>query len=481
MSNETHLITLESDDFEAARLEVARLTGRERINALFDFRIDAVARSENAIDPASMRGATIAIVFSRGSAEVRRIWGVVTEVDDHLTTSAKHRSYGLRIEPRAHALGLVRVQDLYLETSLPEIFVEKLRRLGLDADTELRLSESYPKRELVMQYEETDLAFISRHAEHLGISFLFEHGDSDRIVFVDANAGFPLLEGGDTVPFQPSGDRVDVFELTRKLVTTPNHYTVSDYNYRTPTVDLTGAVAVEDGLGGGIVEYGAHYKTPDEGRRLARIRAEELRATQDVFRGQSTRIELSAGRRFTIESHPHLGDLELLVTEVEHHASLPAFGNDEPGADQGYHNRFVAIPADRAYRPPRVTPRPHMAGVYNAFVQPKERNRVAASADLDEAGRYRLRFLFDLAERQGFSSRPIRMAQPHSGAGHGFHFPLRPGVEVLVAFANGDPDRPLILGAVDNPVTPSPTTRANHRENNITTATGIRITLRDSS
>lgn len=481
MSNETHLITLESDDFEAERLEVARLSGRERINALFDFRIDAVARSENAIDPAAMRGAAIAIVFTRGGEEVRRIWGVVTEVDDHLTTSAKHRTYGLRIEPRAHALGLVRVQDLYLDTSLPEIFVEKLRRLGLDADTELRLSERYPTRELVLQYDETDLAFISRHAEHLGISFIFEHGDEDRVVFVDANAGFPALEGGDTVPFRPDGDRVDVFALTRKLTTTPGRYAVHEYNYRTPTVDLGSEVVVSDGLGGGVVEYGAHYKTPDEGQRLARLRAEELRATQDVFRGQSARMQLSAGRRFTVESHPHLGDLELLVTEVEHHASLPAFGNDEPGADQGYHNRFVAIAAERAYRPPRVTPRPHMAGVYTAVVQPKERHQVGASADLDEAGRYRVRFLFDAAERAGHTSRPIRMAQPHSGAGHGFHFPLRPGVEVLVAFANGDPDRPMILGALDNPVTPSPTTRANHRENNITTATGIRITLRDSS
>ena len=78
-------------------------------------------------------------------------------------------------------------------------------------------------------------------------------------------------------------------------------------------------------------------------------------------------------------------------------------------------------------------------------------------------------------------SRPVRMAQPHSGAGHGMHFPLRPGVEVAVVFANGDPDRPVIVGALDNPATPSPTADKNSRHNILSTASGIKITLRDHS
>ena len=42
---------------------------------------------------------------------------------------------------------------------------------------DLRLFGTYPKRELVVQYKETDLAFVSRLAEHVGISFTFDHGE----------------------------------------------------------------------------------------------------------------------------------------------------------------------------------------------------------------------------------------------------------------------------------------------------------------
>ena len=59
-----------------------------------------------------------------------------------------------------------------------------------------------------------------------------------------------------------------------------------------------------------------------------------------------------------------------------------------------------------------------------------------------------------------------------AGAGYGMHFPLRPGVEVLVAFIGGDPDRPIIVGAAPNAITPSPVTQSNSTKNRIRTASG---------
>jgi type VI secretion system secreted protein VgrG len=71
------------------------------------------------------------------------------------------------------------------------------------------------------------------------------------------------------------------------------------------------------------------------------------------------------------------------------------------------------------------------------------------------------------------------MIQPHAGTGYGMHFPLHPGVEVAIIFIDGDPDRPLILGAVPNPVTPSPVQSANAKESRIQTASGIRLRMID--
>ena len=71
------------------------------------------------------------------------------------------------------------------------------------------------------------------------------------------------------------------------------------------------------------------------------------------------------------------------------------------------------------------------------------------------------------------------MVQPHAGPNYGMHFPLKPGIEVLVAFVDGDPDRPLIVGAVPNPVTPSPVTRPSYLFNKVQTVSGIFMELKD--
>jgi hypothetical protein len=102
-------------------------------------------------------------------------------------------------------------------------------------------------------------------------------------------------------------------------------------------------------------------------------------------------------------------------------------------------------------------------------------------AEVDEAGRYHVRFIFDTSGAEdGRASRPIRMAQPHAGPGYGFHFPLRSGVEVILTCIDGDPDRPIIAGAVPNPQTPSTVDPKNARRNVIRTGGNNEINIDDT-
>ncbi len=71
------------------------------------------------------------------------------------------------------------------------------------------------------------------------------------------------------------------------------------------------------------------------------------------------------------------------------------------------------------------------------------------------------------------------MLQNHAGEDYGTHIPLKPGIEVLVAYIDGDPDRPLIVGAVPNPIKPSPVTGASPGLHRVRTSTGITVDMQE--
>ncbi len=479
-------LTIESPDFSCEGIEVHRLSGSEAIGRLYELEVEVVCaqREGSALDEIDGLRVTVAMERSDGVSKgwhgVRKIHGMVAEVEDMLATHADLRVYRLRVVPRAFALTLVEIQDIYMNLSVPEIIKEKLQHVALDAEMEMRLRGTYAPREFVVQYGESDLAFISRLAEHVGISFYFHHGDAaDTMVFTDDASGFPPVDGAKSIPYGAGVHGADgtVFRLTSTRRVVPAYYAVQDYNYRNPTVDITGEHRLPDAFVGGVIEYGTHHKTPDEARAMAEVRAQERFAGQLVYTGSSGVPALSAGMRVTITDHPDKGSLDLLITEVKHEARQIVSAQSQ-SADPGYTNTFRAIPADRTYRPPRVTPRPRIAGLITGVVDAGPAGPGAKYAQIDEHGRYLVHFLFDTTppgERP--VSRRIRMVQNHAGENYGTHFPLHPGAEVVVGFVDGDPDRPLIVGAVPNPIKSSPVTHAETGLHRIRTSTGITMEM----
>ena len=216
---------------------------------------------------------------------------------------------------------------------------------------------------------------------------------------------------------------------------------------------LTSTYEHSAGYAGGVAEYGSNHDTPEQGDRLARVRSEERDGQCRFFRGESDRAELTAGASVQLVGHPRLDDPSLLLVEVEHRGSQ-VVGTHGGDGSEGYLNAFKAVDASRTYRPPRVTPRPRIHGVLTAITEPAAKGTSGRIAQIDEQGRYTVRFFFDAASGEGRvrSSAPVRMVQPHAGANYGMHFPLKPGIEVAVTFVDGDPDRPIIAGAVPNPL-----------------------------
>lgn len=474
-----HTATFHSDDFRVAHLGVRRVEGREAISQLYRFDVTLVSTehvaNEPAIDPDDIVGASAKLAFvDRFGEPVREVTGIIESARLRADAAGcKHAVYDVAIVPRAHMLSLVTRDEIFLDQSVVEIIQNKLDRLELFAgeDVEMRLFDTYPKLDFVVQYGESDLAFISRLAENAGISFHFEQTDTgEKLVFSDHNAAKPALEL--PVELTSTGNHGGVKSISVGARMVPRLYIVDDYNHHTPLLDLARQRELTDGSGGGVVEFGTHVHTPDEAQRFADIRAEESLAKRRVSEGESAVATFAPGKRFTLLNHPYASDGELLLTAVTHHFEQTLGGDD--AAEDGYTNDFAAVSSSHRYRPARVTARPRVHGVVTATIQVRAGAEEGAPAELDGDGCYLVQLHCDAppAPTEKASHR-IRMAAPFAGPRQGMHFPLRPGTEVLVAFVNGDPDRPVIVGAVANAVTPNVVTAQNHHMHRIQSHHGL--------
>jgi type VI secretion system secreted protein VgrG len=110
---------------------------------------------------------------------------------------------------------------------------------------------------------------------------------------------------------------------------------------------------------------------------------------------------------------------------------------------QGYSNNFVCTPW-KNYR----NPNPPEARTWNGVVSA----RVTAHNDPKKMGRIQVQFFW-----QGDGSTHwARTTSPSAGPDRGFMFMPEVGDEVAVAFEDGDPERPVILGSLWNGVQQAP-------------------------
>lgn len=473
-------IHVDSEDFSTDKLWVRELRGREEISQLFSFDLHLhLLPGDLPFDSSKMVSSNVSIIWRRREREVHRVRGMIANVRERLDTKTDYRVCVARVVPRAFRLSLVETSEVFLETSVPDIIKEKLSRVGLTGDAvEMRLEATYPKRPYVLQYKESDLAFVSRLAEHVGIAFHFTDGGKvgDKIIFTDDPSAFRQSSRDLYTGVVSAGEQVHDLESTTRVV--PAAYMVNDYDDDNPRLDLQRTYDLEHGYGGGIVEHAPNYLTPEEGARFAQIRAEGIEARRVVYTGRSNSPTVSVGSHVRVGDTPLVDDPSMLVTSVEH---LVVQATGELGsldAASPYTNRFEGVRASIPFRPERRTPRPVVTGLLVGFVT--DYLAEGPYGAVDAKGMYTVRLHLDTAPHPKAQSLPIRMIQAHAGSHYGAHMPLRAGTEVMVAFLAGDPDRPVIVGSVPNKLTQSPVNSDNLQINKILkTETGIVIEARD--
>jgi type VI secretion system secreted protein VgrG len=397
----------------------------------------------------------------------------------------------LMLVPRLWRLGQTRHSRIFTGKSVPDIIKEALEDGGLSSDEyAFKLTGQYKPEEHVCQYHESHLDFISRWMEREGLYYYFDHEDGqDKLIISDNRAAqYDLI--ATKVRFAALGETdVSAQESLHTLVcrhnSLPGMVRFKDHDYTKPQLDVAGDAPVSNNGLGEINIHGARFFSPADGKRLARLRSEEMLAREVVFTGSGTAFFLRSGFTFSLEGHPRQSfDTEYLATEVEHYGNQAATtkelrrltGLDD---DEVYRVNVTAIPAKVQYRAELRTVWPRIYGTEHGVIDGEIHSDYA---QIDDHGRYLVRFAFDESTLgHGKASTRVRMMQPHGGGVEGWHFPLRKGTEVLFTFLGGDPDRPVIAGVVPNAHTPSPVTSGNHTRNVIQTGGRNRLEIEDKA
>ena len=472
------------------RFVVARMDGREEISRPFEFRLRLLIHDEVPLlfeDFDAIVGDTATISF--GPNEDHPIHGVVREIQMVPISHIDVPTYEVRFVPRLADYAHTRGSWIYQDKTPDQILTDAFALGGDNAlaegdDFELSLQGGYVPREYVVQYEESVLDFVSRQAEHWGIYYFFDHvGGTDRLVFSDVSSTFPVLEGFDVIPFEPRHgttltETVREIGVCQRVI--ESQVSLREHNYRIPSVELVTPLAPVDETGiGDVHSWGDHFSTPDEGNILAMVRGQEMFAKKRRMQARTTVRGLRAGHRFTLtgaEPEAHGLAREYLVVAVDH--SFRQAGESEEGLP--YWNRLELLPFEIPFRPARITPKPKINGVTIAVID-AEADDDEVNVPVDGFGRYKLKHMWDVAgESGGRSSCWIRQATSAGGSGYGFSQGLHVGTEVLVFHIDGDPDRPVIAGAVSNFEQPAEVRKENANQLTMASRQGIRITFNDA-
>lgn len=472
-------VLFESEPQDEVAWDVARLELVEALNRPYEAKLELRTDQLDA-EPSALLGANATVLIERG-ANQQRFPGIVVRVEEG-TATGDSLSVHVTLAPAVKLLEQrrdTRVFQLMTATEiLQAVLGGPLGELEREVSFELE-RQTYPAREYCTQFDETDLDFAHRLMEEEGLAYRFdtEDGHEAMIVFDRSQSAESILSLDDgAVPMTdygssdgghelvtsfrlasemtPTALSMRYFDWTRTPRTTspaaepedpvplepseePEDTTREEYDHDTRPLTLTEYDEEAGTFGGSDVE--------DQARLRRELQVRDAR----VGRGCSTATGMRPGLSFTLENHRMAGlDGRYYLTRVKHTYLVAGTESDE-----AYTNEFQCIPLDIPFRPERRTPRPRVPGIQTATVVGPSGQEIHT----DKHGRVRVQFHWDrLGERNDGSSCWVRVQQPWAGAGWGFVFIPRVGMEVTVTFVNGDPDQPLVTGSVYNGINHPP-------------------------
>jgi type VI secretion system secreted protein VgrG len=435
-------------------LVLTRLDAIEGLSELFEFEISALSeQSDIDFDQALGKSCTVKLKAYQGKVRVfdgiltRAQW--VEKIDDFY-------HYRLVLRPWFYLLGYKADCRIFLDKNVKDIIQEVFTKGGF-TDFEFKTTADYDTIPYCVQYRETDLAFCSRLMEQYGIYYFFKHSDGKHtMVLADSRSSHEANPDVPKLPYLPlMNDQLHVDQHLGAWISERRFRTgkieFNDYDYLKPNKKLRAPNEAAESYAHAkleVYDYPGKYDEEDKGKKFSKFRLEAEQSYDHRRYVDGDAASLFPGSLVTVERHPlDSENREFLVVRASHRFASQSYRSG-PGAaeEQVYHGSYEFQPSDRPYRTLPVTPKPHICGIQTAKVVGKK-GEESEEISTDENAHIWVQFYWD---REPKKSCPVRVAHAWSGKKWGTQFIPRIGMEVVVEFLEGDPDRPLVTGCVYN-------------------------------
>ena len=465
------------------KLLLIGVSGQESISRLFNFQLELLATNANSKDVAfdKLLGQKISVEITVGKSDKRYINGLCSRVVEG-EQDAEFTTYHLEVVPQFWLWTRKAQSRIFQQMSVPDILKKVLE--GMEPAPSFELQGTFEKRDYFVQYRETDFNFACRLMEEEGIYFYFNHtSDGHKMVLSNSPQSHVDVPINSKLIYETvsGGNRPEerVFQWQKSQELRSGKYVLRDHSFELPDQNLEASEQIQatvqagtkphklkvggneklelfdfpgeyaqrfDGVSsGGGDQAGELKKIFDDKDRTVKIRIEEEASGSLIAHGASTCRQLVAGHKFSLERHFN-ADGKYVLTSVSHSASLDSYRGGSQDEFR-YTNQFTSQPLELPFRPARLTPKPVVQGTQTAVVVGPPGEEIWP----DKYGRVKVQFHWDReGKNDAKSSCWVRVTTMWAGKQWGMvHIP-RIGQEVVVAFEEGDPDQPLIVGSVYN-------------------------------
>ncbi|EJG1472908.1 type VI secretion system tip protein TssI/VgrG [Vibrio parahaemolyticus] len=449
-----------SSPFGKDALILNSLEYREGISELFSLRAKAYFNDQkNELNEIVGKEVTISVEnSSRVSKSPRFFHGIVSAaklegqrvMNSH--NGENYKNIEIIVEPKVKFAAYRNNCKIFQKKNIKDIISEVLSEHGVAFKFELK--NTYPQYSYKVQYEESDLAFVQRLLAEEGLSFCFSHSKSSHVLDIFDDVSFYKPSPEFMVDFDTgSSESSHISAWNETQVLTTKSSQKSGFNMLKPASQPKNVAAGDTALftvpASEYFEYLGETESDDQYSLRNTHAIESLQQNVYLCSGEASCRTFSVGKCFKFKKHEDKSRVgkEYVLASVTIFASV--FNQTGLGgtASQGVRVAFTCVDSKTILRPAVTYPKPQIKGLQTAIVTGNKDGEVY----VDKHGRIKVQFHWDrLGKYDVNSSCWIRVAQSVAGNGWGAVFHPRVGQEVIVEFVNGDPDQPIVTGALYN-------------------------------